>query len=78
MRLNEGLWDRVIRLVAGLAALIGAGTLGFSTLPGIVLVVVAAILIVTAAVGFCPLYALFDLRTKASPARERDQVGAAS
>jgi hypothetical protein len=78
MRRNEGPWDRIIRLVLGIAALIGAGAIGFSTLGGIIAIVVAAILIGTAAVGFCPLYALFNVRTNGSPARERDRVGAAS
>lgn len=78
MKRNEGPWDRVIRLVIGIGALIGAIVVGLSTLAGILLLVVAAILVVTAAVGICPLYAIFGLRTSGSPAREQRRVGAAS
>ena len=55
--------DRVVRLL--IAALIGTlyftGTIG-STL-AIVLLVVAGIFIATSFVNFCPLYALFGIRT---------------
>lgn len=60
---NEGVIDRIIRLVLGVAL----GILVFTSLTGvwqIVVAVVAAILLVTAAVGFCPLYALFRINTK--------------
>lgn len=63
MTTNEGTIDRVIRAVLGIAALLGSLTLGLGTVGGIVLVVVAAVLLVTAAVGFCPLYRVLGLNT---------------
>lgn len=60
---NEGTLDRLIRLALGL----GMGAIAFTLLAGIwqiVAVVVAAILLVTAATGFCPLYALLHISTK--------------
>jgi Protein of unknown function (DUF2892) len=42
-----------------LAVLVGAGSIG-----GIVLFALAAIMLATSAVGFCPLYTLFRLDTR--------------
>jgi hypothetical protein len=56
--------DRVIRVVIAIAAVIGAFAVGASSVLGIVLFVVAAIMLATAAVGFCPLYRLFGLSTR--------------
>ncbi len=60
---NEGALDRAIRLALGIAA----GVAVFTILTGfwqIIGAVVAAILLVTAAVGFCPIYALLHLSTR--------------
>ena len=62
---NESALDRVIRLVIG----VGLGILVFTSLTGvwqIIAAVVAAIMLLTAAVGFCPLYALFHISTKST------------
>ncbi len=63
MKLNESNTDRIIRAVAGVVLLF----LGFGgTLSGtlaIVADVVGLILLVTAALGFCPLYAIFKIGT---------------
>lgn len=64
MKKNMGAADRVIRLI--IAAVITGlyftnmitGTLG------IVLMVLAAIFVLTSFVGFCPLYAPFGIRTR--------------
>ncbi len=61
---NESKLDRIIRVVLGLVALIVAFSVGASSALGIVLLVVAVVLLVTAAVGFCPLYRLLGLSTK--------------
>ncbi|TPE45842.1 YgaP family membrane protein [Pontibacter mangrovi] len=63
MKKNMGSADRIIRLVvaAVLAILYFTGTVT-GTL-GIVLLVVAAIFILTSLVAFCPLYAIFGLNT---------------
>jgi hypothetical protein len=64
MKLNESNIDRIIRAVAGVVLLY----LGFGgALNGALAVVadvVGAVLLLTGAVGFCPLYALLKLSTK--------------
>jgi hypothetical protein len=40
-----------------------SAAVGFGTVAGIVLLVVAGVMVVTAAVGFCPLYAVFGVST---------------
>lgn len=69
MTKNEGTADRVIRAVVGIAALIGAFATGLGSVLGVVLLVVGAILVVTAAVGFCPLYKVFGMNTCPAPKR---------
>jgi hypothetical protein len=67
MKSNLGGLDKVIRIFA--AVTIGAlyfmhwiaGTLG------IILLVVAGILILTSLVSFCPLYAVFGIRSNRQP-----------
>jgi hypothetical protein len=44
--------------------------LGFSTAWGIVLLVVAAVMAVTAASGYCPIYHLLDIKTTVASASE--------
>jgi len=67
MSRNMSTLDRVIRgfAVAPLAIL-AAVLLGVGSIGGIVLFVIAAIMIVTAAVGVCPLYSLLHLDTRGS------------
>ena len=60
---NEGIWDRVFRIVAGIVF----GYAAWITWPGmiaIVLLVVAAMALVTGLVGWCALYALFGFSTR--------------
>jgi hypothetical protein len=63
MKANESRWDRVIRVVLGIAlvALNLGGVVTGSW--GIVLLVVGAISFVTGLIGICPLYALLKIRT---------------
>lgn len=65
MTKNMGSTDRLARafLIAP-AATIAAFALGLGSIAGIVLLVVAAIMLGTAAVGFCPLYALVGIDTR--------------
>ena len=61
--LNEGLWDRLIRLVIGLAF----GYAAVMTWPGtaaMVYLVIGAIAFVTGLVGWCPAYSLFRWSTR--------------
>lgn len=66
MKVNESNTDRIIRAVAGVVLLfLGLG----GTLTGswaIVADVLGAIMLLTAAIGFCPIYAVFKLSTKKS------------
>jgi uncharacterized membrane protein len=61
MKRNESNADRILRAVLGVA-LVGGGLLigGWAAL---VLYVIAAVLLFTAATGFCPLYRLFGIDT---------------
>lgn len=63
MTTNVGTADRVIRVVLAVVAAIVGFSVGAGSVLGIVLLVVAAVLLVTAAVGFCPLYRLVGLST---------------
>ncbi|MBK9740731.1 MAG: DUF2892 domain-containing protein [Actinobacteria bacterium] len=58
--------DRIVRLVIAVAALVGAFAVGFGSIGAWILIVVAAIMFVTAAIGFCPLYRIFGLSTAKS------------
>lgn len=62
MKLNEGSTDRAIRAIAGLVLLI-LGLITVKGVFGIVLAVLGGVLLVTGAVGFCPLYTLFGINT---------------
>ena len=59
---NEGLPDRMIRLVAGIALAYFAW-MAWPGTAGLIFLVVSAIAIVTGLVGWCPLYALFNVST---------------
>jgi hypothetical protein len=62
MKLNESNTDRIIRAVAGVVVLyLGFGVLGGAL--AIVADVVGVVLLATAAIGFCPLYALLKFST---------------
>ena len=63
MHRNEGNLDRIIRLVIAAAAVIIGAVVGFGSVVGIIAAVVAVIMVVTAATGFCPLYAVLHLNT---------------
>jgi hypothetical protein len=61
--LNEGVWDRVIRLLIGFALVYVA----WMTWPGtaaVVYLVIGAIASVTGLAGWCPAYALFGFSTR--------------
>jgi len=68
--MNEGVWDRLIRIVAGIALGYAAWTTwpeSIMSAPGavsIVFLVIGAAAVVTGLVGWCPAYALFDVSTK--------------
>lgn len=66
MKSNESMVDRIIRAVIGVVLFALYFTNIVSGVLGIILLVVGAIALVTAAVGFCPLYALLKTRTNKS------------
>lgn len=69
MNKNTGNADRAVRVVVAVVAVVAAFLLGFGSVGGIILLVVAAVMLVTAAVGFCPLYRVFGINTcKVAPA----------
>jgi hypothetical protein len=61
MHTNMSNLDRAVRGLIAAVALVVAIVIGAGSVAGIVLLVVAALMGVTAAVGFCPLYALFHI-----------------
>ena len=69
MNRNVGTPDRVIRAVLAAVVLIAAGVVGLPSGLGIGLLVLAAVLLGTAAVGFCPLYRLLGFSTCPVPSR---------
>jgi hypothetical protein len=68
MTTNESSVDRVVRVVLAIAAVAGAFAIGAGSVLGIALLVVAGVLLVTAATGFCPLYRVLGISTCRVPA----------
>ena len=63
MKINMGTVDRIVRVVVGVV-LAAVGFFGTTGVWSIVLYVLAVVMFVTAAVGFCPLYLPFGISTK--------------
>ena len=63
MKVNEASWDRVVRIVLGVVLLyLGwAGVVG-GTL-GVVFQWLGFVPLITGIIGWCPLYAIFKVRT---------------
>ena len=66
MKQNLGIADRVIRLLAGIALIELSVNDMFRGLGNTVSWLIALVLILTAMIGFCPLYAIFGIRTKST------------
>ncbi len=56
MKRNVGRTDRIARAVLAVLLVIGAGLLGFGSVGGIVLLVLAVTMGITSATAVCPLY----------------------
>jgi hypothetical protein len=67
MATNEGTVDRIIRVVLGIAALVGAFAVGLGSVGGVLLLVVGGVLALTGAIGFCPLYRVLGISTCPAP-----------
>jgi hypothetical protein len=66
MKINESNADRIIRAVLGVVLLfLGFGGMLAGTW-AIIAEVLGGIMLLTAAIGFCPLYAMFKFSTKKS------------
>lgn len=63
MTRNEGTFDRTLRMFIGAALLLFAILAGLPLGWAIASGALGAILVVTGAIGFCPLYALLGLNT---------------
>jgi uncharacterized membrane protein YgaE (UPF0421/DUF939 family) len=70
MTTNESSIDRIIRVVLAVVAFAAAFAVGLGSFGGIVLAVVGVVLLVTAAVGFCPLYRVFGMSTCKVPQQQ--------
>ena len=65
MTKNMSAIDRAARaLLIAPAATIAAFAFGATTIAGVVLLVLAVVMVSTAAVGFCPIYALLGIDTR--------------
>lgn len=64
MRTNESTLDRVIRIILASAALVVALLVGAGSPIGVALLVVAAVMLITGLVGFCPVYRILGMRTR--------------
>ena len=60
---NVGKTDRIARFVLGIVAVIAAFGVGVWSSWGFVLGAIGAVLLLTAAVSFCPIYRLFGIST---------------
>lgn len=63
MTTNESGLDRLVRVVIAIASIAGGIVVGTGTVMSWVLFAVAAIMLITAATGFCPLYRAFGVST---------------
>ncbi len=63
MKNNMGTWDRGLRTIAALVIAALVVTKMLTGTLAIVLGAVAAIFLVTSAIGFCPLYVIFKFST---------------
>jgi len=63
MTTNEGSVDRIVRAIVGVALLVVAFAGMVTGAWAWVLGIVGAVLLVTGAVGFCPIYSVLGMRT---------------
>jgi hypothetical protein len=71
--------DRIVRASLGVTLLALAVPVGVASITAVVLYVLAAVMLGTAAVGFCPLYVALGISTYPTPHRTRGgHVGASA
>jgi len=65
--LNEGQWDRSMRMLVGIVLVVAGWMLALNTL-GVALFAIGAIALGTGIVGWCPVYTLVGVSTVTTPA----------
>lgn len=63
MKLNEANWERITRVVVGLA-LVAVGGAAVGGAVGVIAITVGLILTVTGSVGWCPIHAALKTGTR--------------
>jgi hypothetical protein len=63
MKINMGGADRILRTLVAVAIAVLYFTNVITGTLGIVLLIVAAVFLLTSIVGLCPLYSIFGIRT---------------
>lgn len=64
MKRNESGLDRILRLVLAVVFFVVAfAVVSPSSILGVICIVLGAVMLITAAVGFCPLYRLVGMNT---------------
>ncbi len=63
---NVGSPDKIARYLIAVVAIIAAFLVGAGTVLGIILFLVAAIMVLTAALGFCPIWRIVGVNTNRS------------
>ncbi len=67
---NLGSIDRILRAIIGLALIVVPFVAGWATLALTISVIVGVLLVATATISFCPIYALFGLSSKRRSPRQ--------
>jgi hypothetical protein len=79
MKRNVNSIDRIVRTGLGVVLVAFAVPVGVASITGVVLYVLAAVMLGTAALGFCPLYYALGISTYPTPHRTRGgHVGASA
>ncbi len=63
MKANESSWDRIARVVLGVALIVGGLTAVGGT-GGYIMAAVGLIPLVTGLIGWCPIYSILKIGTK--------------
>lgn len=66
MKLNEAGWDRIVRIVLGVVLLYLGWAGVVSGGWGLFLKIIGFVPLLTGIAGFCPVYALFGIKTRAA------------
>jgi hypothetical protein len=79
MTRNMNMTDRIVRAAVGVILVAVAVPVGLASIPGVVPLFLAGVMLGTAALGFCPLYTALGINTYPTPHRTRHgHVGASA